>query len=164
LDLILLSGGHDSSNLIEQSIKRGKKCVALFFDYGQQAFERELIAAVNVTDRFGVRMIRRSIPNLQQRGIEWVGRNLAFISAAVLVAAEQKCDRIVIGCTSSDHAQFPDCRVEFLSNLNTAVKSAYGVEVVAPLRHRPKTKIHGTWSCYENGPVQCGKCVSCLQN
>ena len=68
MDLILFSGGHDSANLIMAAANKQQPCVALFVDYGQPAAARELVAAVQITDRFKVPLLRRSMPTPPKSG------------------------------------------------------------------------------------------------
>lgn len=163
MDLILLSGGHDSANLIRISNLDGRDCCALFVDYGQPAAARELVASVQITDHYNVRLIQRTMFTPASDGCEWLGRNMALIGLAMPVALEQGCKRILIGCTQEDHDRFPDCRPEFISMMDKAAQQGYGVEVVAPLTMRPSYIVEGTWSCYGAGPKPCGKCLSCQQ-
>tara|TARA_R100001460_G_scaffold5435_10_gene15163 strand:- start:606 stop:1100 length:495 start_codon:yes stop_codon:yes gene_type:complete len=163
MDLVLLSGGHDSANLIRTAKKDEQDCCALFVDYGQPAAARELVAAVKITDYFGVPLIRRTMPTPATSGVEWLGRNLALIGVAMPVALEHKCKRILIGCTDQDYERFPDCRQDFINSLNAAAEIGYNVQVVAPLTVRPSYIVKGTWSCYGPGPRPCGECPSCKQ-
>lgn len=157
MKLVLLSGGHDSANLVSHN----PGCIAVFVDYGQRAVRREFIAAVEVAGRFGVDLVTLRVDPIKHIDGVWHGRNLMLVGVAMPVAVERGCDAILIGVTPEDHARYPDCRSEFIASLDAACRSAYGVGVQAPLRQRPSYIVEGTWSCDLDGAKPCGACRSC---
>lgn len=160
--LILLSGGHDSANLVRVSVADSVPTQALFVDYGQPASTRELCAAQAVADHFQVRLHRRTLPSLVARGEEYMARNMLLLSTAVAVALEHGCDTVWIGCTDLDVERFPDCAQPFIDAMDAAAKT-YGVRVESPVRQRSSYIVPSTWSCYGPGPKPCGQCLSCQQ-
>lgn len=102
-------------------------------------------------------------------------RNAIFLSAAVAYAVSVGADRIFYGAQGSDAPFYPDCRREFYEAFETAAKLGTGKElhIEAPFSDIQKSaliklgaELHVpfelTWSCYLNGPKQCGKCESCV--
>ena len=160
--LILLSGGHDSANLVRVSVADSVPTQALFVDYGQPASTRELCAAQAVADQFQVRLHRRTLPCLVSRDDEYMARNMLLLSPAVAVALEQSCNTVWIGCTDLDVDRFPDCAQPFIHAMDVAANT-YGVCVESPARQRSSYIVPRTWSCYGPGPHPCGKCLSCEQ-
>lgn len=70
----------------------------------------------------------------------------------------------------------PDCREEFLTNMELALESGTGhpICIWAPLLHKTKTQIvqlgielgvpfKETWSCYTGGSLPCHKCDACVR-
>jgi 7-cyano-7-deazaguanine synthase len=160
--VVLMSGGHDSSNLIRKFSPK----YALFVDYGQPCAAEELAASVEICRRFGVKLHTRTIPPLTQDGDEgcpfYYGRNLILIGLAVALAQEVGANDVLIGCTAEDDELFPDCRDVFLDFLDNGCQLAYRVGVKAPLTTRPSYIVEGTWSCYEPRLGKpCGKCYGC---
>lgn len=103
-------------------------------------------------------------------------RNATLISAAAGVAIARGCDTVAVAVHAGDHPVYPDCRPEFLDAMNTALR--YGTQdaarLVAPFAHWDKTAIVAeahrlgapvelSWSCYEGGPVHCGRCGTCVE-
>jgi 7-cyano-7-deazaguanine synthase len=95
------------------------------------------------------------------------------LSLAVNVAIQANADMVTIGCNADDEATFPDCRREFISAMNAAVRAAgYQIEICAPYLDWQKWKIGGlaremginasdVWTCYRGGPKPCGECPAC---
>ena len=160
--LVLLSGGHDSANLVRTSVADAVPTEALFVDYSQPAIMRELCAAQAIADRFQVRLHRRVLPSLPQNGVEYLARNMLLIGIAVSVALEQGCSTVWIGCTDLDVDRFPDCAQDFIDAMSHAAET-YNVRVESPMRQRSSYIVKSTWSCYGPGPKPCGGSPSIVQ-
>jgi len=104
-------------------------------------------------------------------------RNGLFISSAAAIAISKKCDVIYYGAHSDDNAgsAYPDCSPEFNKAMGEAVYIGSGkqLKIIAPFVNLTKrdvvkkglelnTPYHLTWSCYEGGEKQCGKCGTCI--
>ena len=106
-------------------------------------------------------------------------RNGLFISAVTAQALSlwpHEESTIFIGVHADDvaGAAYPDCTPEFIEAMGKAVNlGSYGlVTLRAPLVNLDKAgvvreglKLHVpyelTWSCYEDGDIQCGECATC---
>ena len=167
-NLILLSGGMDSALCLH---KFGAE-LAVCFDYGQPHVI-EMQYAERIAKRYGIQFDTYKLPCLQKSDdIVFVGRNALMLAFAVPVAALNGMDTVLIGCNADDAKRFPDCRPEFISNMDSALRKAYGVGVCAPLINATKAQIVSestslglpeTWTCYEptKDGRQCGNCYSC---
>jgi 7-cyano-7-deazaguanine synthase len=106
-------------------------------------------------------------------------RNTVFLSIATGWAEVLDADRVYFGANALDYSGYPDCRPAYVEAFNAlaALATKRGVEgrpilVEAPLIAKTKADIvrlgaelkaplHLTWSCYEGGRSQCGRCDSC---
>jgi len=169
--VLLLSGGHDSAQLLHLLVGDGFYVECLWVDYGQKAAEQERKAAGAIKQQIDAQSMRdgqwcsltyrQSIGLMLVNDVEWAARNMVLLSMGVAHALATKCDDVFIGCTWEDHRRFPDCRPSFLHHIDQAAKEAYGIRVHAPLRMRPEQVLTGTWSCYEGGAEPCGECLGC---
>lgn len=156
--IVLFSGGHDSAHLLKRA---APNCLAVFFDYGQEARLEEMRAALKICDDLGVELMVETMPKLACVDAEYSGRNLLMVARAMLIALSVEASEIQIGCTELDYDYFADCTPEFINSLSAATEEAYGVKVTSPLKERPSDPIEGTWSCYLSGTKPCGFCLSC---
>ncbi len=107
----------------------------------------------------------------------WVpARNLVFIAIAASFAENQSYDAIVTGFNREEALTFPDNSPQFIKSFNELLEHATlnhpylyaplgdlekfeivrrGVEIGAPLEL--------SWSCYNEGPLPCGVCESCVR-
>ncbi len=106
-------------------------------------------------------------------------RNTVLLSLALAYAETVEADAVFIGAHSEDYSGYPDCRPEFIEAFqevaDVATKQAVDgkpPKVFAPLLDWDKVKIletgmdlrapiKFTWSCYEDGDQQCGRCDAC---
>jgi len=188
--LLLFSGGIDSTFLLHKLLVKTvglrklpnpvTEVVCLSFIYGQPHADKELTAAKAITDKLGVEHLFEQLdfPFLKQdmAGANPVvpNRNMIFLAVAGAIAEVHKCKVINIGCTQSDFETFPDCRPDFLRQMNETMLLANGIHVDAPLVGRSKADIvqagraHGidwgeTWSCYKGEAEPCGECLACKE-
>lgn len=201
--VVLLSGGMDScvAAFLEARDHGIPECLAI--EYGQRHF-CEIDAARRVANCLGVG--RLQVTNMGNRGIPFgsaltsrngeitprssvvPARNAFFILAAAAFAQKLGATRVVIGSCADDHADYPDCRPDTITAIETAARLSLdypALQVVAPLASMTKPEIvalakelgpecvsalHQTWSCYD--PVfgktlrertPCGKCPACVK-
>lgn len=102
------------------------------------------------------------------------GRNAIFLSYACAYAYLFNIPDVFIGANKDDFRSFPDCRAEFVNAFSEAQRAALGVSVYAPFLDWTKVDIvewgiqnqvpfDDTWSCYEGGKEQCGRCDACKE-
>lgn len=134
----LLSGGLDSTTCLAFAQRRGYRCFALSFDYGQRHRyeleaarriaaamkpERHIIVpidlrafggsaltdAIDVPKRASVAELEPGIP------ITYVpARNTVFLAIALAWAETLEASDIFIGVNAIDYSGYPDCRPEFI--------------------------------------------------
>lgn len=101
-------------------------------------------------------------------------RNATMLMAAAGIASAIGAQRVVTAVHSGDHTIYPDCRPEFIQAASLASLLGAGVSVTAPFADATKTDIARvgsqigvpfglTWSCYNGGRVQCGRCGTCRE-
>jgi 7-cyano-7-deazaguanine synthase len=107
-------------------------------------------------------------------------RNMIMLSIATAVAVVEKADSVYIAVHAGDHAIYPDCRSEFITQCSyTAALATEGFShpaftIEAPFISMTKTDIarlgeslgvpwDQTWSCYKGEMWHCGKCGTCVE-
>lgn len=169
-DLILLSGGLDSTAATAISARAGRLAAVVSVDYGQRHV-REVTAAVAVASHYGVRL---DVLDLRSWGGLLTGsaltdstvavphgaydgenlavtavpnRNAVLIMAAAGVAAARGIDRVVTAVHDGDHELYPDCRPAFIQSAARTVELSTdgAVTVAAPFVKYSKAEIvdHG---------------------
>jgi len=204
--VIGLSGGMDSATLLGILLEQGMEVHCCSFYYGSKHNKYENKAAKNIIDFyqlkgfpvFGYPMDLNAAfstlsSNLLLSGEEIPeghyaadimkktvvpGRNLVFASVMASLAESIKAEAIALGVHAGDHHIYPDCRMEFIKALDTAIylSSDKTVEIITPLIKDTKTSIltkglalpipvpyELTRTCYKNQPLACGKCGSCIE-
>ncbi len=175
----LLSGGIDSVVMLYDLREQRHEVHCVLFNYKQRHVQ-ELQWARHHCNRLKVLYTTLEIPELagsmltDGRGDVVVpNRNAIFLSMAVNVAVVAKAEAITFAANKDDHEIFPDCRLEFVDAMNSAIKWAgFKIEIFAPYIDEPKWRIVAkgselgvnfdeTWSCYEGGLKPCGKCLAC---
>lgn len=185
--MVLLSGGLDSTVLLYHLHTTGQSVSAVLFNYGQINKHQELNYARLHCDLFNQRHAETFggwsemiLPTLwgsaltDGQGTKIVpNRNMVLLSAAASFAASNRIQRIAIGCNATDAKDFPDCRLEFINAMNTALTaSRTNVTVIAPFLNMTKREIakighdldvpvEATWSCYTGNQTPCGACDAC---
>lgn len=165
-DLVLLSGGLDSSTLLARSHKDGTAAVALSVNYGQR-HRRELDAASQIAAFYGVEHIvldltswgallsgsaltdpAVSVPHghyadESMRSTIVPNRNATLLMAAAGVAISRGCTHVLTAVHAGDHPIYPDCRPDFVQAANYAVELGTdgAVAIEAPFATISKTDI-----------------------
>lgn len=107
----------------------------------------------------------------------WVpNRNGLLVNVAAVYAETLDCQAIICGFNREEAATFPDNSPAYvdMANAALALSTRTQVQVLSPTLHLSKAEIvrRGrevgapldlVWSCYEAGPVPCGRCASCLR-
>jgi 7-cyano-7-deazaguanine synthase len=186
---VLLSG-LDSAAALHWALDRYAPVMAIGFDYSQAG--AELAASQVIAQRRGVIWERQPIVDIGDRsndtGRTGAGVSRAFVPArnglfawhaANIVARRFPGGRvdIVLGCNLDDAAGFPDCRAQFLQeldrNVSMGLAGACDVRIRAPWVYMRKADIVA-WaatrplaledarysvSCYRGN--RCGSCDAC---
>lgn len=200
--VILLSGGLDSITCLAYAKSKNYHCYALSFDYGQK-HQVELSAAKKIVKDYAVerhevislpighlggsaltdqKIEVPSLVKVSEIPVTYVpARNTIMLAIALGFAEIIEADCIVIGVSSVDYSNYPDCRPEYIdafrhmANLATK-KGVEGspIQIDTPLIHLSKAETillglslgvdySTTISCYRATPdgLACGTCPSC---
>lgn len=107
-------------------------------------------------------------------------RNAIMIAIATGIAVAEGATMVAVGVHAGDHAVYPDCRPQFIADMNNAMITGNDgfakpdFSLYAPYVHMSKTDIarrgvvldvnyRETWSCYKGGELHCGKCGTCTE-
>jgi len=103
-------------------------------------------------------------------------RNGIMLSIAAGIADSLGHDEVLIGNHSGDHAIYPDCRYGFIDAMAGAIMegTVSRIKLSAPFIGMNKRDIAlegrrigmdfgATYSCYNGGPIHCGKCGTCVE-
>ncbi len=103
-------------------------------------------------------------------------RNGIMLSFAAGIAESNNCDTILIANHFGDHAIYPDCRLDFVTEMKEAIM--YGttnkIKLLPPYTKINKTEValigkelgvdfSKTYSCYVGGEIHCGECGTCVE-
>ena len=183
----LLSGGLDSTVLLYELLDQGHKAHCILYDYGQRHI-KELGFAEATCAKLGVTHDKIVLPSqLFERSALTTGsdslvgqptivpnRNMVLIAMAASYALSHGCTAVSCAVNRDDAGVYPDCRDEFIKNLNFALRSCHTrrMEVYVPFIVRTKAEVvqigwrlnvpmEETWSCYAGGDEPCGQCGAC---
>ena len=202
--LISLSGGLDSVVLSYycNDLNKFDKISAIGFNYGQRHKE-ELNIAKGFAERLQIDYKVIDIPFLNELGKSYLmnesdiaeignginntfvaGRNILFLSILGTYAFSNGYNFIGLGANHSDFNGYPDCRKEFLENMEKSLNLGLGLDeedkirLFTPFQYHTKRQIFeeadrlgvldlvvdNTLSCY-NGIIGngCGKCPACKE-
>ncbi len=199
--VVLLSGGLDSTvtaYIARKDVGIRGGLYALTFNYGQ-LHQRELDSSIIIGEELNIchdildlplnRIVESAlvgkgeIPTKEIEGIPstWVPqRNSIFLALAFAYAETVGATLVYTGFNIKDYSGYPDCRPEFVEQIQKAlnlaskqfVETGKGIGIACPLMHKSKTGIieigqtlsvpfEKTWSCYKGGKKACGVCDSC---
>lgn len=152
--IILLSGGLDSIVSLAQLKESHNVTLALTFDYGQKAFEKEKEASQNIARYYGLehKVIKldwlkeitktslvsdNELPTLEINNLDnmrlaeetaksvWVpNRNGLFINIAAAFADSFGFTHIIIGANKEEAATFKDNSKDFIEAINLSLKNS----------------------------------------
>ncbi|WP_019623979.1 7-cyano-7-deazaguanine synthase [Thioalkalivibrio thiocyanoxidans] len=181
-DLLLLSGGIESSALLVQRHVQGRPLRGMWVDYGQRNAERERAAIRALGADYGVEPVEMDLRALRQafaKRSEWVAhvplpqRNLLVLALAVNLAEHQGAGRILLALNREDQGHGPGSRPSFIGHLAAlADELVPGLAIEAPLIAQSKAEIirstdplgidwSRTWSCLLAQSLHCGRCPQC---
>jgi 7-cyano-7-deazaguanine synthase len=149
--IVLLSGGLDSTVNLAKAVNDTEVMLALTFDYGQRAADREITAAGQVAAYYRIpakvlelgflkEVTKTALVNLDEEIPEmnfteldsdkalvtarqvWVpNRNGLFINIAACYAESLGCQLIVTGFNAEEAATFPDNSPAFIEAVNSSL-------------------------------------------
>lgn len=172
LVVVLVSGGMDSTALLEFYLRERFSVRPLFVDFGQPAAKQELRAAKAVCKHYGLDLSIMSVrPPVAFSVGEILGRNAFLVFSAVLVFGV-KSRFVAIGI--HEGTSYYDCTESFLRSMQSVIDGyvAGRVKVAAPFLKwdkqliwefcmKARVPIGVTYSCEKGGVHPCGKCLSC---
>lgn len=165
-DLVIYSGGLDSTVLLTKVQAMNPETKAIHFKYGQKHDERELQAALKVCTKLGAFLQIIELPfqhwgfksslleqgepipvgeydeeNLKKTVVPF--RNGIMISIAAGIIASQGGGTLHIGAHAGDHAIYSDCRPNFLYSMQRAVNEGtdHGIGLARPFVEMSKADI-----------------------
>jgi len=205
--VLALSGGMDSATLLGYFLDKGYEIHVCHFQYGAKHNYFEYQAFLKICrfykEKYPDKIILRTFSleeifshfnsNLLLQGEEIPeghyndanmkktvvpGRNLIFSSIMAGLAESIEAEAIALGIHAGDHHIYPDCRPEFIIQLqNTINASSEGkLKVFTPFLQMTKENIlhvgyslkipvpyKFTRTCYKQQSRSCGKCGSCTE-
>lgn len=203
--IAILSGGLDSSTMLWDLQSTGFKIKEILtFNYGQR-HRKEVEYAKKIVEEFNksfyevnhqivdmtnigkliakgsltgnAAVPHESYDTESQRITIVPNRNMIFLSIAAGRAISIGADLIGYAAHSSDYSVYPDCRPEFIEQMNKALYQGNlwdPVQLVAPFQNNSKVEVTKrglelnvpfelTWSCYEGEEKPCLECGTCLE-
>lgn len=199
--VLSLSGGLDSSTLLglAMKLKQGQGVLPVVFQYPSKHNSYETDAAISIAQFYGLTCTHINVESVfknfksdlltsggdipeghyeseSMKKTVVPGRNLIFASILTGFAQSVGAKTIALGVHAGDHAIYPDCRPEFIIELNNVIELATenSVTLVAPFLRLSKKEIvqkgldlgvpyELTRTCYKQQKIACGKCGSCVE-
>jgi len=103
-------------------------------------------------------------------------RNGIMLSIATGIAESHNLSSVMLGSHKGDNAVYPDCKPDFNYYMSLAMQSGTYNRIIleAPFEDLTKKELAQlgiqcgmdpafTYSCYEGGEEQCGKCSTCIE-
>lgn len=204
--LVVMSGGQDSVTCLGVALTNHKQVFAISFNYGQR-HEVELEQAAIICDSEGVdiqfvdmsflgEMVTSALtgegsvsekhPANSSLPASFVpNRNALFLTIAHAYAQEIGAGTIYTGVCQTDYSGYPDCRENFVVQLQAALNTGYLTDIVikTPLMFKTKAEtfalaeqhdfldvvLEYSHTCYEGNRETrhdwgygCGVCPACL--
>ncbi len=198
--IVLLSGGLDSSVLTHVLYRRGLRVKALNVLYGQR-HSREREAATRIAQELGIECVCLDLCSIRpilgttssllnsevaiplghyedasMQSTVVPNRNMLLLSLAAAWSVASSYDGVAYAAHGGDHAIYPDCRPEFASAMDAAIRLCDYREqhLLRPFVNITKADIvklgsaagvplEHTWSCYNGRDRHCGKCGTCVE-
>ncbi len=182
--VVLCSGGMDSVTVLNLVAKDHKpeNITVLFVSYGQKTVNRERDSSKIAASRLGANWIDFELKDLNKitktalihdksYTTEVQGRNTILIGLGSALAQTLQAENLFIGIQAAD-VMYGDAQPKYFEFMNKAIKTAYNVNLQAPLLYKTKKQIvqiakeinldlKMTYSCYFNESEPCGECPSC---
>ena len=197
--VVLFSGGLDSTVLVYHLLNKGADLKLLSIDYGQR-HEKELKSSSEIAESLGLEHEILRLPMLNNllggsaltdpsislpeghyaedsmKATVVPNRNMILLSLAAGHAISLQFDTVAYAAHAGDHTIYPDCRPEFATAMDQALKLCdwNTVSLYRPFVQLSKHDLvrkgkelgvpfEKTWSCYAGNDKHCGKCGTCVE-
>ena len=197
--VVLFSGGLDSTVLVYDLLNEGADLKLLSIDYGQR-HEKELKSSSEIAESLGLEHEILRLPMLNNllggsaltdpsislpeghyaedsmKATVVPNRNMILLSLAAGHAISLQFDTVAYAAHAGDHTIYPDCRPEFATAMDEALKLCdwNTVSLYRPFVQLSKHDLvrkgkelgvpfEKTWSCYAGNDKHCGKCGTCVE-
>ena len=197
--VVLFSGGLDSTVLVYDLLNEGADLKLLSIDYGQR-HEKELKSSSEIAEFLGLEHEILRLPMLNNllggsalidpsislpeghyaedsmKATVVPNRNMILLSLAAGHAISLQFDTVAYAAHAGDHTIYPDCRPEFATAMDEALKLCdwNTVSLYRPFVQLSKHDLvrkgnelgvpfEKTWSCYAGNDKHCGKCGTCVE-
>lgn len=161
----ILSGGMDSTTLVNQLVKEGHEVKILSFNYGQRhkkeldyasktckklSLEHHIVDLTNVTSLISNSALTGDIEvpegHYEDESMKKTvvpNRNMIMLSVAIGYAENLGYDAVAIANHAGDHAIYPDCRKEYMKALDLAayLGTYNNIEILSPYSELTKGQI-----------------------
>ena len=181
--IILLSGGLDSFVSLDIAYKKFDEIFALFFNYGQKAYQEEKDAVEKITKHYQINYKEIELPflnaitlnaltdknnnNYSELNSVWIpNRNGLFLNIAGCYCDSLNYDSIVIGVNKEEAGKFSDNKNEFIEVITKSFEysTMKKPKVIAPCSNMTKVDLVNYMidndldfnlikSCYQNANV-----------
>jgi len=163
--VVLLSGGIDSTTTLYLAKKKGYKCAALIFDYGQR-HRKEVDRASRISRMSGTpyKIVKIKLPwngsslldkkkripahrKISSKKIPSTyvpARNTIFLSFALSFAEATGAKAVFIGANAVDFSGYPDCRPSYYRALRKLAREGMkekDIRILTPLINLSKSDI-----------------------
>jgi len=197
--VVLFSGGLDSTVLVYDLLNEGADLKLLSIDYGQR-HEKELKSSSEIAESLGLEHEILRLPMLNNllggsaltdpsislpeghyaedsmKATVVPNRNMILLSLAAGHAISLQFDTVAYAAHAGDHTIYPDCRPEFATAMDEALKLCdwNTISLYRPFVQLSKQDLvrkgnelgvpfEKTWSCYAGNDKHCGKCGTCVE-
>ena len=197
--VVLFSGGLDSTVLVYDLLNEGADLKLLSIDYGQR-HEKELKSSSEIAEFLELEHEILRLPMLNNllggsaltdpsislpeghyaedsmKATVVPNRNMILLSLAAGHAISLQFDTVAYAAHAGDHTIYPDCRPEFATAMDEALKLCdwNTVSLYRPFVQLSKHDLvrkgkelgvpfEKTWSCYAGNDKHCGKCGTCVE-
>ena len=197
--VVLFSGGLDSTVLVYHLLNKGADLKLLSIDYGQR-HEKELKSSSEIAESLELKHEILRLPMLNNllggsaltdpsillpeghyaedsmKATVVPNRNMILLSLAAGHAISLQFDTVAYAAHAGDHTIYPDCRPEFATAIDQALKLCdwNTISLYRPFIQLSKQDLvrkgnelgvpfEKTWSCYAGNDKHCGKCGTCVE-
>lgn len=211
--IVVFSGGQDSTTVLGVALNECAKVTCVSFIYGQRHGKeieaaKEIVEILNeddidipidhlvidlspilenmkssalVNSEIDINSQHATLPGLPASFVP--ARNALFLTSAFGLAIELRADAIYTGVCQTDYSGYPDCRLDFIVALNSALNIGYeqDIPIYTPLMHLTKAQTFAlaeehdvldlvldySRTCYNGSDASndwgmgCGECPAC---